>query len=172
MTANLLNQQIIDYLTAPISFHMFTLVFWPGNIAVLKVHGAESLEEARAFACSLLPQVCYEVVDGDISNGHVGAFQAWTCIQAQESEEQSKRLSSLTDAELEQMCDETEATIDALLQIDPSQLQEQEEQSYQEQLREALALGERLELEQIRRIIERVYGATRQAAIQREEAQA
>ena len=141
-------QQIIDCLA--ISVHTFTLVFRPGAIAVLQVHGAESLDEARAFAASILPNTAYEVRDGDITNGHVKAFHAWTCVRAQERVELSKRLSFLTDAELEQMCNETEMVIDSLLQ---EQLTEQDDL----RLREALDLGEVLELEQIRRLIVKVY---------------
>jgi hypothetical protein len=139
--------QIIDCLTTSISVHTFTLIFRPA-IAVLLVHGAESLDEARAFAASILPQ-SYEVVDGDTTNGCVKAFHTWTCTRAQERMMQSKRLlSEVTDAELERMCNEVEA----ILWQDQGQLTEQEEL----QLNEALELGEMLELEQMRRLIGKV----------------
>ena len=144
-------QQILeDYLA--ISVHTFTLIFRPKAIAVLQVHGAESLDEARAFAASVLPNADYEVRDGDTTEGRVKAFQAWTCIQAQE--ECLKELADLTDADLAQMCDETEEVIDRLCLLTGMYGQD-----HQQQLHEALGLAERLELEQIRRLIEKAREA-------------
>ncbi len=59
----------------------FTLIFPDGAIAVLKVHGASSQDEARAIACGVLPGYCYEVKDGDQSKGRAAVFFEWTCTQ-------------------------------------------------------------------------------------------
>jgi hypothetical protein len=65
--------------------HIFTLIFRGGARAVLLVHGAHDLEEARAHAWSVLPSLSYEVVEGDITDGRAQPFHTWTCAAAQES---------------------------------------------------------------------------------------
>ena len=63
--------------------HTFTLVFKGGAMVVLRVHGAKSVDDARAFACGILPNCSYEVRDGDEKLGHTQAFHAWTRKEAQ-----------------------------------------------------------------------------------------
>lgn len=63
--------------------YAFTLVFPGGATAVLQVHGETNQEEARAFACDVLPGYCYEVKDGDQSQGRAAFFSGWTCTQEQ-----------------------------------------------------------------------------------------
>lgn len=136
-------QQVVDCLAA--SAHPFTLVFPPGAIAVLRVYGAENIDEARAYALSILPNAAYEVRDGDETGGHAEPFHAWISVGAQGRMRQSQRLSTLTDGELERMCGEIEAVIDTLSKMD------QGGQVWGLQFHEAHDLGEMLELEQIRR---------------------
>jgi len=59
----------------------FTLIFPDRAIAVLNVHGANNQDEARAIACGVLPGYCYEVKDGDQSQGRAAVFFEWTWTQ-------------------------------------------------------------------------------------------
>ena len=61
----------------------FTLIFPDRAIAVLKVHGANNQDEARAIACGVLPGCRYEVKDGDQSQGRAAVVFEWTCTQEQ-----------------------------------------------------------------------------------------
>jgi hypothetical protein len=166
--------------------YTFTLVFRRGAIAVLCVHGAPDQDEARAFASSVLPHVAYEVRDGDETNGRTQPFHAWTCAAAQESwplrhasllrsgqdyqQEgealQPKKLSELTDTELEQMYNEVEEVIEGLSAMDPAPLTEQAKQERQQYLSAALDLGEALELEQMRRLVAKVQRRVREMKAQ------
>ncbi|GHO88233.1 hypothetical protein [Dictyobacter formicarum] len=70
----------------------FTLLFPHGEIAVLEVSGAQTQDEARSIAASVLLPCKYEVQDGDVSHGHAFCFYSWANVQAQEPQRgQSQR---------------------------------------------------------------------------------
>jgi hypothetical protein len=66
--------------------YTFTLLFRTCAVALLRVYGIPSQDEARAVACCAFPSCAYEVRDGDQSSDSAAIFYSWTCSEAQEAQ--------------------------------------------------------------------------------------